>query len=63
VGAIVVKKHLIGTLDPEMNRLGIYPDTFVRDIDADDRFRKVLDNRDVTIYRLPKLSVERQGVP
>lgn len=54
IGAIVVKKHLVGKIDPEMNNLGIYPDYFVKDLDSDSRFRKVLENRDVIIYRLPE---------
>jgi hypothetical protein len=53
VGAIVVKKHLVGKMDPAMHNLGLYPDTFVRDIEGDPRFRKVLDNKDVAIYWLP----------
>ena len=53
LGAIVVKKYRIGKLDPEMNNLGIYPDSFVRDIDSDRRFKKILDNRDVVIYAVP----------
>lgn len=53
IGAIVVKKHLIGKIDPEMNNLGIYPDYFIVDIDADKRFVKVLENKNVIIYRLP----------
>jgi len=56
IGAVVVKKHLVGTIDPEMKNLRVYPDFFVRDIDSDGRFRKVLDNKDVTIYRLPDSS-------
>jgi len=56
VGAIVVKKHLVGKIDAEMENLGVYPDYFVKDIDSDTRFEKVLDNKDVTIYRLPAQS-------
>lgn len=53
IGAIVIKKHLVGTIDRNMNNLGIYPDFFVAQIDRDPRFRRVLDNRDVTIYLAP----------
>lgn len=56
LGAIVVKKYLVGSLDPAMNNLGIYPDYFVRDIENDKRFAKVLDNRDVAIYLVPSRS-------
>jgi len=53
IGAVVVKKHLIGTIDPQMHNLGLYPDFFVKDLDSDARFRKALDNKDITIYRVP----------
>lgn len=52
VGAIVVKKHLVGQIDEEMNNLGVYPDFFIQEIDSDGRFEKVLDNDAVSIYRL-----------
>jgi hypothetical protein len=53
IGAIVVKKSLVGKVDKDMNNLGIYPDSFVRDIKNDKRFVRVLDNRDVTVYLVP----------
>jgi hypothetical protein len=53
VGAIVVKKYLVGKIDPRMTNLGIYPDFFVRDIERDRRFVKVHDNPDVAIYLVP----------
>lgn len=53
VGAVVVKKRLVGKIDAKMENLGIYPDYFVNDINSDPRFVKVLDNKDVTIYSLP----------
>jgi len=53
VGAIVIKKHLIGKIDQGMENLGIYPDYFVKDIECDSRFRKVLDNKDILIYLMP----------
>ena len=55
IGAIVIKKHLVGVIDPKMENLGVYPDFFVRDMDTDARFKKVLDNRHVTIYRVPAI--------
>jgi hypothetical protein len=54
LGAIVIKKYLIGVLDEDMSKLGIYPDSFVRDIENDSRFEKVLDNNDVVIYLVPQ---------
>lgn len=63
IGAIVVKKHLVGGIDHEMNNLGIYPDYFVKDLDFDSRFRKVLENRDVIIYRLPEDGGEETPIP
>jgi hypothetical protein len=59
VGAIVVKKYLVGRLDEEMNRLGVYPVSFVKDIEGDPRFRKVFENEDVKIFNLP-LAVEQE---
>ncbi|MGD9873496.1 MAG: hypothetical protein AB7T27_04415 [Kiritimatiellia bacterium] len=53
LGAIVIKKYLIGHLDDKMTNLGIYPDYFVRDIARDDRFSKVFENSDFTVYTVP----------
>jgi hypothetical protein len=53
VSAIVIKKNRVGRIDANMNDLGIYPDFFVRDIENDNRFTKVYDNSDVTIYLVP----------
>ena len=50
VGGIVVKKHLVGPVDEDITNLGVYPDYFVREIEADSRFRKVFDNPAVAIY-------------
>lgn len=50
LGAIVIKKHLIGRLDDKMSNLGIYPDFFVRDISADSRFVRVFENSGFTVY-------------
>lgn len=60
VGAIVVKKHLVGRVDENITNLGVYPDYFVKQIEADSRFRKTFDNSAVGIYTfdasgLPKL--------
>ena len=56
IGAIVIKKYMVGTLDKDMNNLGIYPDQFVRDLARDARFEKTLDNKHVTIYLVPPRS-------
>ena len=50
VGAIVVKKHLVGPVDEKITNLGVYPDYFVKEIAADPRFRKVFDNRALAVY-------------
>lgn len=50
VGGLVVKKHLVGPVDEDITNLGVYPDYFVREIEADPRFRKVFDNPAVAIY-------------
>ncbi len=53
VGAVVVKKHLIAPVDQEITNLGVYPDYFVRDIQQDDRFRTVFENKVVHIFKIP----------
>ncbi len=50
IGAIVVKKHLIEPVDQEITNLGVYPDYFVKQIEADARFRKTFDNAALAIY-------------
>jgi hypothetical protein len=53
IGAIVIKKHLIGDLDSALSNLNTYPRSFVESIQADSRYTKVLENNDVIIYKLP----------
>jgi hypothetical protein len=53
IGAIVVKKHLIGVPDAAYTDLGIYPAAFVADIEADTRFVKVFENDQVIIFTVP----------
>jgi hypothetical protein len=53
IGAIVVKTARIGKLDKQATNLGIYPDTFLRDINRDKRFHKVLQNGEVIVYTVP----------
>ena len=53
IGAIVVKKHLIAEVDPNITNLGVYPRSFIKDINRDSRFQKVFDNSGVTIYLTP----------
>lgn len=50
IGAIVIKKHLVRPVDENITNLGVYPDYFVEQIEADARFRKIFDNTAVTIY-------------
>ena len=52
VGAVVVKKYLIAPVDQEITNLGVYPDYFVRDIQQDDRFRTVFENKVVHIFKI-----------
>lgn len=53
IGAVVIKKHLIADVDDDITNLGVYPSYFVSDVEKDKRFRKVFDNRDVVIYKVP----------
>lgn len=50
IGAIVVKKHLVGPVDGDIKDLGVYPDYFVKQISEDPRFRRVFNNPSVVIY-------------
>lgn len=61
LGAIVIKKYLVSPIDPAMNNLGVYPESFVRDIEGDPRFVRVLDNPDVTIYQVPPEPARGEG--
>lgn len=54
IGMIVIKKYLIAPVDEGISNLGVYPDYFVRQIDADKRFEKVFDNSQFVIYRVPR---------
>jgi hypothetical protein len=53
VGAVVIKSHLVGEIDAEMNNLGVYPTYFVDDLESDDRFIKVYENKAVRIFSVP----------
>ncbi len=53
IGAIVVKKYLIGVPDDAYTDLGIYPADFVADIEADSRFVKVFENARIAMYLVP----------
>ncbi len=59
VGAIVVKKHLVGPVDRDIKNLGVYPDYFVAEIAADARFRKVFDNPALAIYEFDASGLPR----
>jgi len=54
IGAIVIKKHLIADVDEAITNLGVYPTYFVKDLERDKRFRKLFENKNVTIYRVPR---------
>lgn len=62
IGAMAVKTARIGKLDKQAGNLGIYPDTFLRDINGDRRFRKVLQNSDVILYRVAEAG-ETEAAP
>lgn len=51
IGAIVVKKHLVSSVDQAITNLGVYPDYFVHDLEKDPRFHKVFENSCASIYR------------
>ena len=53
IGAVVIKKHLIAEVDPEIINLGVYPTYFVRDLKNDSRFERLFENAGVIIYRVP----------
>ncbi|MCI5142756.1 MAG: hypothetical protein D3909_13735, partial [Candidatus Electrothrix sp. ATG1] len=52
VGALVIKKHLVAPVDQKITNLGVYPDYFVQDIQNDDRFQRVFENKAVYIFTL-----------
>ena len=53
IGAVVVKKHLIADVDDAITNLGVYPTYFVRDVEKDKRFRKLFENKDAVIFKVP----------
>lgn len=52
VGAVVVKKDLISTVDDEITNLGVYPDYFVAEISDDSRFFNTFENSDIIIFSI-----------
>ncbi|MCO5061571.1 MAG: hypothetical protein M9963_06160 [Kiritimatiellae bacterium] len=50
IGAIVLKKYRVAAADARVSNLGIYPDFFAEQLDADARFRRVFDNDAIAIY-------------
>ncbi|WP_446007933.1 DUF2304 family protein [Candidatus Electrothrix sp.] len=52
IGAVVIKKHLIAPVDQEITNLGVYPDYFVQEIEQDDRFHTVFENKALRIIRV-----------
>jgi hypothetical protein len=59
VGVIVVKKHLVREVTADTHDLGVYPASFVHDIDGDLRFPKRFENEDVVIYDVPQHIIPR----
>jgi hypothetical protein len=52
IGAVVVKKHLVALMDPDMSNLGIYPVDFVTDLRGDKRFPVVFENSAVIVFQV-----------
>ncbi|HEA65658.1 MAG TPA: DUF2304 family protein [Desulfobacterales bacterium] len=61
IGAVVIKKHLIAEVDPEIINLGVYPTFFVEDLRKDDRFEKVFENEGVIIFKVPPIKASSSG--
>jgi hypothetical protein len=55
IGAVVVKKHLVASVDKDITDLGVYPDYFVKDMRQDSRFPKLFENSEVVIFQTPPL--------
>lgn len=55
IDAIVIKKHLVASVDEAITNLGVYPKGFVTDIQEDNRFVQVFDNEELSIFRVPHL--------
>jgi hypothetical protein len=53
IGAIVIKKQLITSVDKEITNLGVYPPQFVSDLQRDSRFIKAFENNDLLIFLSP----------
>lgn len=53
IGAVVIKKHLIGEVDEDIINLGVYPSFFVKDLRNDSRFENVFENDGILIFRVP----------
>lgn len=62
VGAILVKKKLVAEVDQEITNLGVYPTSFVADLETDKQFRKVFDNKEIVIF-LPPYVTEKNPAP
>ena len=60
IGAVVVKKHLISEVDPEIINLGVYPTFFVEDLRKDDRFENIFENKGVIIFKVPSPAREEK---
>ena len=52
IGAIVVKKHMVAPIDPEMHNLMVYPPEFVSEIGTDPRIERMFENDAVIIFKV-----------
>jgi ABC-type multidrug transport system fused ATPase/permease subunit len=52
VGAIVIKKYLISSVDDKITDLGVYPNYFYEELKGDQRYLKEFENESIIIYQL-----------
>lgn len=50
VSVVVIKRHLVSTVNEQITNLGVYPVQFVKDIDDDLRFEEIFSNRELIMY-------------
>ena len=56
VSTIVIKKSLIAQVDEKITNLGVYPISFVKEIEEDSRFQKIFVNNQLVMYRVPTVN-------
>jgi hypothetical protein len=52
VSTVVIKKHLIAPVDDQITNLGVYPVSFVKEIEVDSRFKKTFSNSQLIMYKV-----------